>query len=44
MVKAGIPEVVAMQISGHKTNSMFKRYAITDHTMMQSAFRQMHAR
>jgi integrase len=44
MVKAGIPEIVAMQISGHKTNSMFKRYAITDHTMMQSAFQQMHAK
>jgi integrase len=41
MVKAGIPEIVAMQISGHKTNSMFKRYAITDHRMMQSAFQQM---
>jgi integrase len=44
MVKAGIPEVVAMQISGHKTNSMFKRYAITDPRMVQSAFQQMHAR
>ena len=44
MVKAGIPEVVAMRISGHKTNSMFKRYAITDPRMVQSAFQQMHAR
>jgi len=44
MVKAGIPEVVAMQISSHKTNSMFKRYAIIDHRMMQSAFQQMHTR
>ena len=44
MVKAGIPEVVAMQISGHKTNSMFKRYAITDPRMVQDAFQQMHAR
>ncbi|HTF25470.1 MAG TPA: site-specific integrase [Candidatus Limnocylindria bacterium] len=44
MVKAGIPEVVSMKISGHKTNSMFKRYAITDHRMVQSAFQQMHTR
>ena len=44
MIKAGIPEVVAMQISSHKTNSMFKRYAIIDHRMMQSAFQQMHTR
>jgi len=33
-----------MQISSHKTNSMFKRYAIIDHRMMQSAFQQMHTR
>src|SRR5260370_1169552 len=44
MVKAGIPEVVAMRISGHKTNSMFKRYAITDPRMVQSAFQQMHGK
>lgn len=44
MIKAGVPEVVAMAISGHKTNSMFKRYAISDHRLVQSAFQQMHAR
>lgn len=44
MIKAGIPEVVAMLISGHRTNSMFKRYAISDPRLVQSAFQQMHAR
>ncbi len=32
MVKAGVPESIAMTITGHRTSSMFRRYAITDDT------------
>jgi hypothetical protein len=29
MVQAHVPQLIAMQISGHKTASMFKRYSIS---------------
>jgi integrase len=38
MVKNGIPQTVAMAISGHKTDSMFRRYAIMDRGAVQDAF------
>src|SRR5437588_7200083 len=41
LIAQGIPESVAMQISGHKTNSMFKRYGITDPRQVRDAFNKM---
>jgi hypothetical protein len=40
MIKRGVPQIVAMQISGHKTDSMFKRYAIMGKTAIQDALSQ----
>ena len=36
MIRAGVSEKRAMEISGHKTNSMFKRYDITDERDIQA--------
>ena len=34
---AGVPRTAAMKMVGHKTEAIYRRYAIVDEAMMQSA-------
>ena len=37
MIEAGVPQVGAMKITGHRTDSMFRRYAIVNEEQKREA-------
>jgi hypothetical protein len=43
MIRRGVPQAVAMKISGHKTMAVLNRYNIVDETDLAEAARRIEA-
>ena len=41
LIRSGVPEVVSMRITGHRTRSVFDRYNIVSPADLQDAARKM---
>jgi len=41
--RAGVPEQLSMKITGHKTNSMYRRYRIVDEDELREAQEKLQA-
>ena len=41
MIRAGVPQLLAMKMGGWRTDSIFRRYAIVDEGMLREAAKKL---